>query len=139
MKLVLRDKDKYILRFDKGEDLLESLKTFCREENIRAGYFSGIGASAEVVLLHYDVSTKKYSEKIFQEKMEIVNLSGNVSWFADKTYLHAHGVFSNPEMESRAGHVKKLIIAATGEISLQKLEGEIGREFSADIGLNLLK
>lgn len=139
MKLILKDGRRYILRFDQEEELLESLKKFCLAQGIKAGYFSGLGAVSEVTLMHYDVDTKKYSEKTYTQKMEIANLVGNVSWVENQTYLHTHGTFSDAEMKSWAGHIKKMIIAATGELFLIQLDGEIEREYSEEIGLNLLR
>ena len=37
------------------------------------------------------------------------------------------------------GHLNRAIISATAEIQIQVIDGEIGREFSEDIGLNLFK
>ena len=42
--------------------------------------------------------------------------------------LHVHG-----------GHLNRAIISATAEIQIQVIDGEIGREFSQEIGLNLFK
>ena len=36
-------------------------------------------------------------------------------------------------------HLNRAIISATAEIQIQVIDGEIGREFSEDIGLNLFK
>ena len=139
MKVILKDGRRYTLRFDRGEELIGSLANFCNENQMKAGYFSGFGAVSEVTLMHYDLDTKKYLEKTFTEKMEIANLTGNVSWFEGKSYIHPHGIFSDTEMRAWAGHVKKMIIAATCELFLIQLDGEISREHSEEIGLNLMR
>ncbi|MDP3710475.1 MAG: DNA-binding protein [bacterium] len=138
MKIILQDGRRYFLRFDRGEEVLESLRDFCAKENFRSGYFSAIGAVGRVILMHYDPDTKKYSEKTFDQKLEIVNLSGNLSWHEEGPYIHAHGVFSDEEMKCWGGHVKELTVAATCEMFLIHTDGELNREFSAEIGLNLL-
>lgn len=139
MKLALQDNRRYFLRFDRGEEILESLRGFCAERNFKSGYFSAIGAVGKVVLMHYNPDTKKYSEKNFEQKLEIVNLSGNLSWHEEKPYLHAHGVFSDEEMKCFGGHLKETEVAATCEMFLIQTDGELNREFSDEIGLNLLK
>ena len=139
MKLILKDGRRYFLRFDKGEEILESLRSFCAENDFHSGYFSALGASSKAVLLHYDMDTKKYSEKTFDQKMEIVSLTGNISWHEEKPYLHAHGIFSDDQMRCFGGHVKELAVAATCEMFLIHTDGEIKREFSDSIGLNLMR
>jgi len=139
MKLVLKDNNKYMLRFDRGEEVLACLKEFCAKEGIFAGSFSGLGAAEKITLMHYDIDTKKYSEKTFSEKLEIASLAGNVACKDGEIYLHAHGVFSNPSMAALAGHVKELTVAATCEMTLETFSGKVEREFSEGIGLNLFK
>ena len=139
MKTILKDNRRYFLRFDRGEEILKSLADFCATENFRSGYFSALGASAKITLLHYDIDTKKYSEKVFDQKMEIASLTGNISWHEEKPYLHAHGVFSDDEIRCFGGHVKELVVAATCEMFLIHTDGEVKREFSDKIGLNLMQ
>lgn len=139
MKIALQDNRRYFLRLDRGEEILESLHSFCAEKNFRSGYFSAIGAVGRVILMHYNPDIKKYSEKIFEQKLEIVNLSGNISWHQEKPYLHAHGIFSDEKMQCFGGHIKETVVAATCEMFLIQTDGEMKREFSEDIGLKLLK
>lgn len=139
MRSVLQNGNKYIIRFDRGEEFIKNLIDFCAKENIKAGYFSGLGAAQELELSWYDVDAKKYSDKSIKEKMEIANLTGNIAKMGDKTIIHAHGVFSDKEMNAKAGHIKRMIVAATCEICLAALDGKIEREYSEEIGLNLIK
>ncbi len=41
----------YQLRLARGEDIIEALVRFVREHDIKAGFFSGIGAAEDVVPL----------------------------------------------------------------------------------------
>jgi len=139
MKIIFQSKNKYVLRYDKGEELVEGLSNFCQTQNIEAGFFFGIGSAQEIIIAFYDVDTKEYREEVIKETVEIVNLFGNIAKMEGKIIIHAHGSFSDPKMQIRAGHVKKLVIAATGEIILEALDGKIEREYSPDIGLNLMR
>ncbi len=138
METILKEDNKFILRFDKDEEVINGLVSFCNESSITAGFFSGIGACKEVELSSYDVDKKEYFSKSFQEKLEIVSLTGNVAKMEEKTIIHCHGSFSDPNMELIGGHVKKLIVSATCEILLILFDGKIERKYSKDIGLNLL-
>jgi len=139
MKLILREKNEYIIRFDKSEELLAKLKKFCQQQKIKAAAFTGLGACQQLVLSHYDVDKKKYSDLKLKQKMEINNLTGLVATMKKDTLIHLHGIFSDKGMNVRGGHVKSLVVAATCEIMLKKLNKKLEREYSRKIGLNLMK
>ncbi len=138
MKLILKDEHNYILRFDQDDELIQGLTQFCKTENIQAGLFHAIGSSKEVILSWYNIKNKKYTDKMFQEELEISSLTGNVATLKGESYIHMHGCFSNEAMQTYAGHIKKLIVGATCEVVLQTLQGRVERSHSEEIGLNLL-
>ena len=139
MKLILKDGKKYILRLDRSEELIEELKKFCQIKKIKVAFFSAIGAASEVELAHYDVDKKRYSNKVFRQKLEIDSLAGNIALLDGKVIVHAHGIFSDQTMQAQAGHINRLIIAATCEIYLEVLKGKIQRQHDKNTGLNLMK
>lgn len=139
MKLILRDGDTYMLRFDRGEDVIEELKQFCAREEIKAGSLTAIGSAKEVELAYYDVDKKEHSSKLFQEKLEISSVVGNVGMLDGDIIIHAHGVFSNIKMRALAGHINQMVVGATCEVTPYKLNGTVERSHSAEIGLNLMK
>ena len=138
MKIVRHEENKYILRFERGEELIKQLQKFCRDQKIQAGYFSGIGAASEVVLSSFDIQKKEYRDKILTGDIETSGLIGNVSVLGSEIVIHAHGAFSDEKFRVYAGHVKKIVISVTGEIMLEKLAGKIERKLDQQTGLNLL-
>ena len=128
----------YIIKLDRGEKIIESIKKFCVENDIKCGYFSGIGALDEVELAHYIVENKKYTSKVFKQVLEITNLTGNITTMDNEVYLHCHITLGNEKMGVIAGHLNEGIISATCEIILVRLEAEIDRKYDDLIGLNLL-
>ena len=130
--------DTYIIRLDKGERLLETLKDFCVKNQINCGYFFGIGSLDEAELAHYIVKSKKYTSEIFRQPLEIVNLSGNITTMTNGVYLHCHAALSDVNMEAIAGHLKEGIVGATCEIVLIELRAGIERKYDEKIGLNLM-
>ena len=139
MKLILLDNNTYILSCSRGEEITSELKKFAEINKITAASFSVIGAVKEVELAWYDVDVKEYSTMVFSEKLEIVSMSGNIGVMNGDIIVHSHGVFSDKEMQTVGGHINKVVVAAACEITLQKLEGTIKREYSEEIGLNLMK
>ena len=107
------------------------------KNNIKCGYFFGIGALNEVELAHYTVENKKYTSKVFKQPLEITNLTGNIATMDNKVYLHCHTTLSDEGMRAIAGHLVEGIIAATCEIVLVKLDMGINRKYDELIGLNL--
>lgn len=128
----------YIIRLDRGEKVIESIKGFCTKNNIKCGYFFGIGALDEVELAHYIVDNKKYTSKVFKQPLEITNLIGNITNMDKGVYLHCHITLGGKDMKAISGHLKEGKIAATCEIILTKLDMKINRKYDAFIGLNLL-
>ena len=55
--------DTYILRIDRGEEVLETLKALCAKEDIRLAQVDALGAVDHAVVSVYDVPTKTFFEK----------------------------------------------------------------------------
>ncbi len=139
MKLILQEGNQYILRFDKGEEFIETLKTFIEGEGIKAAHFTAIGASEDAELAYFNGQTKEYSSKNFKEPLEIVSITGNIAIKDDEIIVHAHGVLGNKDMQLFGGHISKLVISTIAEVALTKLEGEIRKAYSEEIGLNIFE
>jgi len=138
MHIVLQDQSLYIVRFDKGEDLFLELPKFLAEAKITAAGFTGMGTCAGVELGFYNEFLKEYRKKPFMENMEIVSLIGNASMLGGKPVVHIHGSFSRNDFTLIAGHVFKLVVLATCEIYLSKMEGVAERKMNPAFNLNLL-
>ena len=53
-------------------------------------------------------------------------------------YLHLHITIGDPVTgQVHAGHLSSAVISATLELFLQVWDGQVGRRFSEDVGLNL--
>lgn len=131
--------NKYILRIDKGEEIVETLKAFCIKQQIKLGSISGIGATKNATIGFFETGTKTYHKKDFSQDMEIAPLTGNVTTMNGETYLHLHVNLGDKQHKSWAGHLNRAVISATFEAVINVIDGELDREFSEEIGLNLLK
>ena len=96
-------KDNYVISIGRGEEIIKSLLDFCEKNKIKLGHFSGIGAVNKAELAHYSVETKKYSTKIIEKPLEILNLSGNVTTMEGKCYIHAHIALAMKRWMQEAG------------------------------------
>ena len=129
----------YVIRLEKGEEIVAKMKELCEKENVKLASLSGIGAVNKVTAGLFKTKEKKYVSKTYVEDMEIVSLGGNVSCMNGETYLHFHISVANEAGEVRGGHLTEAYISATGELILTEIEGSADREYSEEIGLNLFK
>lgn len=139
MKMIHQQDNKYVLRFDPGDELIEELKEFCHQEKIDAGFFVGLGAAKHLKLAWYNIETKTYEEKEFNEFLEIANLTGNIALLDWKIIIHVHGTFSKRDLSTIAGHVSKLVVGGACEIKLERFDTIFKRELDPSTGLNLLQ
>ena len=129
---------KWIVRIDKGEEIVETLKQFCKENKIKLGTISGIGATDRVTIGLFNTKNKQYHSQELIGDYEITNLSGNISTMNDEIYLHLHISLADSKYNAYGGHLNSAIISGTGEIVIEEIEGEIERGLNEEVGLNLL-
>ena len=127
----------YVVRMEKGEEIMESLKKLCLDEDIRLGSISGLGAAKEVEIGLFNTETKEYKTTVMRGMFEITSLIGNITRKENEVYLHCHINFSDASLNTFGGHLVKAVISATGEIIITKIDGEVNRRFDEEIGLNL--
>lgn len=139
MKIALEEPHQYILRFDKGEDVIAELGNFLAAQSILSCSFSGIGSTSEVELGYYNGHLKEYRKKPFFEELEVISLTGNGGIMEGKPAVHAHGMFGRTDFTTVGGHVFKLVVSATCEIFLTQLDGELKRGKNDEFNLNLLQ
>lgn len=138
MKIILQDKNKYVLAIDKGEEIREQLKQFCEEKAIKAGFFSTIGAVNDLELWWYDILKKQYKKKTFAEQLEIVSMTGNAGVLKGEVVIHTHGTFSDKNYKVYGGHVNRGVVSGACEVIFEQFDGKISREYDEETGLNLM-
>ncbi len=129
----------YVVRMDKGEEVLTSLKELCQKENITLGSISAIGATDEVEIGIFDTNTKVYHSSTLKEPFEITSLSGNITTKEGEVYLHLHITVADKVHQVYGGHLNRCVISATCEMIITVLDGTVERVLDPVIGLNLLQ
>ncbi|MHA1583242.1 MAG: PPC domain-containing DNA-binding protein [Candidatus Baldrarchaeia archaeon] len=126
-----------VIKLEKDEDLLEALSSIVEKENIKAGFFTGIGALNKVNMGIFVEG--KYKEINMEGELEIVSLLGNVSLKDGKPFVHAHIIVSRRDGAAFGGHLLPgSIISVTCEIFLVKLKKPLERRFDEKLKLYLL-
>ena len=131
--------DTYVVRIDRGEEILSTLSSLCAKEDIRLAQVDGLGAVDHAVVSVYDVPTKTFYRREFNEPMEISNLCGTVTRKDGEVYLHLHATLCDRELQAHGGHANELRVAATCEMTVRILPGEVGRAPDDVTGLNLFR
>ncbi len=130
---------KWFIRIDRGEEVLEVLASFCREQGITLGSISGIGAAGEIKLGLFETASKTYKSTELAGDFEITALAGNVTTKEGEVYLHVHATVSDKECRAFGGHLNRALISGTCEVVIDQAQGSIERRFDDDVGLNLMK
>lgn len=130
--------DTYVIRMDRGEEIVAALTDFCLKEAVDLGSVQALGASDRAVVGLYDVGTREYHKRTFEEPMEITSLVGSISTKGGEPYLHLHINLCREDMSVVGGHLNECRISATCEMIVRKINGRVERKLDQDVtGLNL--
>ena len=127
----------YIVRIDKGEEILEKIKEIALKENIKLAKVSALGATNNFTVGVYKTAENKYYSNNFTGDHEIVSLTGTINTFNGEFYTHIHMSAGNDKGEVFGGHLNKAIVSATCEMIIEQIDGAVDRKYDENIGLNL--
>lgn len=132
-------KDGYVIRLEKGEEIISTLTDFADKYKIEGGFIYGIGTVNNLTLGYYQAEKKNYLKKGFPDDFELVSLMGNISLLKGNPMVHIHVVISDANFNTSAGHLFSGTIAVTGEFVILVTKDAIERAFDPQTGLNLLQ
>ena len=130
----------YVVRVDRGEEVVEKLTELVEKENIRLARVEGLGAADRLTVGLYSVPEQKYYRTEYEKPLEITSLIGNVTRKDGEPYLHLHITCADEQNRVIGGHLNEVRIGATSEIFVTLVDGEVGRRVDdiTGTGLNLL-
>lgn len=126
-----------VARLDKGEEILEQVKTIALQEHITLATVQALGAINEFTVGVFYTDEKEYHANEFTGHFEIVSLNGTINTMDGDFYCHLHMSAGNEKGQVFGGHLNRAIISATCEMVITILDGTVDRKFDPDIGLNL--
>ncbi len=129
----------YLVRLEKGEDIIPVITKFCEDNKIISGVIQGIGGFLSSEIGYYHLDTREYSFKKIDRTCEVVSLTGNIATVDGKPFFHIHTVLSDEDFNCFGGHLKQAVVGATCEIYIISSETKIERALDEKIGLKLLK
>ena len=129
----------YVLKLEIGDEIIDSIVSFCKEKGIKSGVLSGIGAAEDLAILFFDREKKEYIPREFMgQSYEIVSMNGNISLLDGEPMAHAHIALGDADYNVFGGHLKSGIVSVTCEIALTMTDGHIERAYDEETRLNLL-
>ena len=131
--------NQWVVRIDKGEEVVGTLKRFCSENGVRLGSVGGIGAADSIRVGLFRTGTREYVTTDLKGDFEITSLTGNISTMAGQVYLHLHITLSDADYRAFGGHLNTAVVSGTCELVVTEMAGEMDREFDPGVGLNLYK
>ena len=129
----------YLVRLDRGEEILEQVKALAVKEGIHLASVQALGAVNDVTVGVFYTAEKEYHANSFQGDMEIVSLTGTITAMDGQPYLHLHMSAGDAQGHVVGGHLNRAVVSATCEMVVTEINGEVGRKFSEEIGLNLFQ
>lgn len=128
----------YVIRLEKGEELVKEVLDFCRDNKIKAGFMTGLGGLTSALVGYYNLNRKKYIFRNVKDAVELVSLNGNVAEVGGELALHMHAAVSDRRNKVHGGHLKEAEVGGTCEIYLMAFDGPMQRKMDEEIGLPLL-
>lgn len=130
--------DAYLVRIDLNEEIVQSLKIFCDQADVKLARIEAIGAANHAVVGVYDLTEKAYRREELKGFMEIAGLYGNITRKDGEPYIHLHGMFADQEHRIHGGHVLEMTVGATCEMFVTVFAGKAERIGDETLGINLI-
>lgn len=128
----------YLLRIERGEEVMASLLKFIKKYKIKSGFMVGLGACEKLELGYFDAVKGIYKNKKFPGEYEVTNLTGNIAYMEREPIAHVHITLSDDKFRAIAGHLWSAIVSGTAEIYIMTFKAAIKRAKDLQTGLNLL-
>src|SRR5438046_7594521 len=125
----------YAVVFDEHDEVIESLKDFAKENNLKASQFTGIGAFSEVTLGFFDFEKKDYIKIEIKEQVELLSLIGDITLFKDDHQIHPHVVVGKKDGTAHGGHLLGATVHPTLELIINESPGYLQRQMNEETGL----
>lgn len=129
----------YLVRMDKGEEILTKLRELSEKEGIRLASVEALGAVGDFTVGVFRTAEKQYHASRFTGDYEIVSLTGTVNTMDGGFYCHLHMSAAGEDGRVVGGHLNRAEISATCEMILRLIDGTVDRKKDPETGLNLFR
>jgi predicted DNA-binding protein with PD1-like motif len=131
--------ERHVLVFDKGDEVVEQLLAFAKQEKVTAASFTGIGAFSDVTLGFFERERKDYKRIPLAEQVEVLTLAGDITLKDGTPQVHAHVVVGKADGTAWGGHLVEGHVWPTLELVLVESPAELRRALDEETGLPLIR
>lgn len=126
----------FFITFKTGDDVLSGIKRFARENGIRSGTVSAVGALGCTVTGWYDVRIHRLKTRVLPGDREVVSLAGNLSMLGDAPLAHLHVALADAHGNVQGGHLVRAFVGPGLEVTvtatpqtLERVEDPVGASY----------
>jgi predicted DNA-binding protein with PD1-like motif len=135
--LATGDQPSFMLRLEPGDDVLDTIQSFCRDQTVSNATIQGIGSVEDPTLAHYSMHTKEFHNQTLSGVFEVASLVGNIALVDNQPFAHLHATLAGPDLLSRAGHLVQANCSATLEVLVTSYPTALHKRHDETIGLKV--
>ncbi len=125
-------------RIPTGADLLAFFQEWASRHQVETAWVSAIGALTKCQIAFFDQRQRRYQPLSFDEPLEILSLTGNLSLADGQPFAHLHLVAGRADGTTIGGHVLTGCEVYTGEYRISVQHGPpLTRSWDEKLGLRL--
>ncbi len=128
----------FALIFEKGAEVVDTIQEFAAEQRVLSSHFTGIGAFSGLVIGFFDRAKRDYNRIVIAEQVEVLSLTGDITFENDKPKVHAHVVVGKSDGSAYGGHLIEGHVFPTLELILVQSPKYLKRRLDAETGLALI-
>ena len=122
-----------------GDEVVECLTRFAREQRLDAAQLTAIGAFSSVTLGYFELDKRDYKRIAFEEQLELLSLIADVALEDGKPRLHAHVVLGRADASTLGGHLLEARVRPTLEAIVTESPSWLVRRHDPETGLTLIR
>jgi predicted DNA-binding protein with PD1-like motif len=137
----LEDRPKtFALILETGEEIVDVVKRFAKEQRLSGSSFKAIGALSYAQLGWFNWETKKYQTAArFEEQVELLSLIGDIGIKDGEPQVHAHVVIGRSDGTAHGGHLQKAMVRPTCELILTESPEKMQKQIDPESGIALIR
>ena len=129
----------YAVVFDAGDEVIQGLTQFAKDEGLDGAHFTALGAFARATLGYFDLETQNYVHIPVDEQVEVLSLIGDIASNQDsQPQIHAHVVVGQRDGTAHGGHILEAYVRPTLEVTLSETPAHLKRRMVKEFGLALI-
>jgi uncharacterized protein len=128
----------FALVFEKGDEVIGTLRQFANEQRLLTSHFTAIGALTDAVVGFFNPAKKDYKRIAIREQVEVLSLAGDITIENDVPTIHAHIVVGKSDGTAHGGHLMEAHVFPTLELILLESPKFLKRRFDRETGFALI-